>query len=342
MTALSLYGSYDRNTIRSFFDPDAPFTRGSGLWGIAGIIPLKRSPGDFVFIVTLGKREGTYQFDEGISDEGILRWQSQPKQTTRSTSVAALMRHDDERNNVHLFLRPRASRAGVTLPYTYLGRLKYVSHDAERERPVHFAWQLIDWPIPRPIFRELGMTLRPEELGDVSQATEGLITSVLVEVARPDGAQQHGESTRSFRGRKVRYSSDEANRALGAKGERLALEHERRLLLEAGRPDLSARVEHVSLTKGDGLGYDILSFHSDGRDKFIEVKTTTGGCNSDFYISPNELAFSAAHRDSYQLIRIFGYDHITDTGSFFKLDGPVEEHCFLEATQHRASLKVVE
>lgn len=29
------------------------------------------------------------------------------------------------------------------MPYTYLGRLSYLSHDAERERPVHFEWQLI-------------------------------------------------------------------------------------------------------------------------------------------------------------------------------------------------------
>ncbi len=33
-------------------------------------------------------------------------------------------------------------------------------------------------------------------------------------------------------------------------------------------------IEHVSRTQGDGPGYDIVLFETDGRERMIEVKTT--------------------------------------------------------------------
>ena len=49
---------------------------------------------------------------------------------------------------------------------------------------------------------------------------------------------------------------------------------------------LAARVDRVSETRGDGLGYDVLSFETSGRERLIEVKTTNYG------------AFNAVLRDS--------------------------------------------
>jgi hypothetical protein len=70
---------------------------------------------------------------------------------------------------------------------------------------------------------------------------------------------------------------DAANRHLGRAGELAVVGRERQLLSAMGRQDLSRRVEHVSDTQGDGLGYDVLSFEADGTEKFIEVKTTKQG-----------------------------------------------------------------
>ena len=47
------------------------------------------------------------------------------------------------------------------------------------------------------------------------------------------------------------------NRSLGLAGEVFALNFEHRRLWEDGRRDLAERIEHVSRTRGDGLGYDI-------------------------------------------------------------------------------------
>jgi hypothetical protein len=51
-----------------------------------------------------------------------------------------------------------------------------------------------------------------------------------------------------------------------------SFEHKR--LWQAGRKDLANRIEHVANSKGDYLGFDILSFEADEREKLIEVKTT--------------------------------------------------------------------
>ena len=38
-------------------------------------------------------------------------------------------------------------RENVDDKYFFMGRLKYISHDKSRERPVYFQWQIIDWNI---------------------------------------------------------------------------------------------------------------------------------------------------------------------------------------------------
>ena len=75
---------------------------------------------------------------------------------------------------------------------------------------------------------------------------------------------------------------DAKNRALGKMGEEFALELEKRRLWDAGRDDLSKRVEHVAVTQGDGLGYDVGSFELDGGPRLIEVKTTNFGARAPF------------------------------------------------------------
>lgn len=80
-------------------------------------------------------------------------------------------------------------------------------------------------------------------------------------------------------------------------GELFVAEFESRRLHALGLSRLSERVEHVSRTRGDGLGYDVLSFDADGRERYIEVKTTAFGQETPFYVSRNELACSDACRE---------------------------------------------
>jgi len=161
MPELELYADYDRRAIHDVFAPDSTFTPQAGTWGLHGIIKDPRRAGDYVLIVTYGKQEGEHSFDEGISTEGVLRWQSQPTQKLSDGRVQDLIQHNDILNSVHLFLRTSDRINGSIAPYTYLGRLKYLSHDPRLEEPVHVSWQLLSWPVPDPVLHRMKLRLEP-------------------------------------------------------------------------------------------------------------------------------------------------------------------------------------
>lgn len=132
------------------------------------------------------------------------------------------------------------------------------------------------------------------------------------------------------------YLAQEArNRSLGQAGELFVLELEARRLHLAGKKALSERIEHVAATQGDGLGFDVLSFEEDGRERLIEVKTTAFGQLTPFYVSRNELARSKVDADRYQLYRVFSF---RDRPRLFAVPGAIEAACELEATTYLARL----
>ncbi|WP_091112409.1 DUF3427 domain-containing protein [Geodermatophilus dictyosporus] len=154
MKTLKLWQTYTREQVHDIFSPDTTFTPQSGSWGLHGIVRLPEGPNSFVFFVTFGRVQGEYAFDESITEDGVLSWQSQPQQRLDSPIVKSLIEHDDRCETIHLFLRTRA-RA----PYTYMGPLAYLTHDGDREQPVHFQWQLLGWPVPRETIRYMGLQL---------------------------------------------------------------------------------------------------------------------------------------------------------------------------------------
>ena len=132
------------------------------------------------------------------------------------------------------------------------------------------------------------------------------------------------------------YPAQEAhNRSLGRAGELFVLELEARRLHAAGKKGLSERVEHVAATQGDGLGFDVLSFEEDGRERLIEVKTTAFGELTPFFVSRNELARSETDAEQYRLYRIFDF---RDRARLFQLPGAITASCMLEATTYLARL----
>lgn len=132
------------------------------------------------------------------------------------------------------------------------------------------------------------------------------------------------------------YLAREArNRSLGLAGELLAMEYEARRLHALGEKQLASKVEHVSRTQGDGAGYDILSFESGGRERFIEVKTTAFIAETPFFVSQNEVKFSDAHAHNYHLYRLFQF---RDKPRMFTLSGAVAASCLLDPVTYRATL----
>ena len=138
-----LYRDYSRQEVHDIFAPDTPFTAQAGTWGLHGIVKVPEREGDFVFFVTFGQEQGDHAYEEGISADGVLNWQSQPSQGLDHTWIQQFIQHDEQRNHIYLFLRTQPG-----IEYTYLGELKYLWHDPARERPVYFRWQILDWRVP--------------------------------------------------------------------------------------------------------------------------------------------------------------------------------------------------
>lgn len=140
MIKLERFNTYSRKDIHDIFSPDTNFTRGAGYWGISGIIKVPNTQKDYIFLVTYEQRSDTHKFDEGIDENGILTWESQPAQTLQTPQILELINHNHLTDNIYLFLRENKKE-----DYKYMGCLAYVEHDNQREKPVHFKWQILDW-----------------------------------------------------------------------------------------------------------------------------------------------------------------------------------------------------
>ena len=140
---------------------------------------------------------------------------------------------------------------------------------------------------------------------------------------------------KKFIARNSDYSErQEQNSKVGHRGEKFVVRHEVDRLVKAGRQDLADKVEWVSKTQGDGLGYDVLSFDAEtGKPVFIEVKTTNGSCNSAFYITRNELERSRVS-DNYYLYRLYDYDSETDSYQILIISGDLSPLCVEPATYY--------
>lgn len=121
------------------------------------------------------------------------------------------------------------------------------------------------------------------------------------------------------------------NQKLGLIGEEFILRYERVQLKFLGKDNLSDKVEHVAHERGDGAGFDILSFDLSGKDKYIEVKSTKHGYNTPFYFTANELAFSLKNSDQFFVYRVFG---MRREPKFFVLQGSFDQVSFYRATQY--------
>ncbi len=132
----------------------------------------------------------------------------------------------------------------------------------------------------------------------------------------------------------VNYLEREArNQRLGNAGEEFIINFERARLIRAGRDSLADRIERVSETRGPSAGFDILSREENGKDRFIEVKTTKYGKNTPFFVTKNELAFSRENPSQYFLYRLFRFG---SKPRMFTLHGHLQDQCNLEPSLYTA------
>jgi hypothetical protein len=139
----------------------------------------------------------------------------------------------------------------------------------------------------------------------------------------------------STRGQKIDFAEgDAANRRFGRLGEEFVFNLERHRLREEGRDDLASRVQWVSQTIGDGLGFDILSFDvADDSKRMLEVKATGLGKFFPFYVTSNEVRCSEDIPDQYNLFRVFNMGR---EPQIYILHGSLRVLCQLEPVLFRA------
>lgn len=157
---------------------------------------------------------------------------------------------------------------------------------------------------------------------------------VLAEESAPVVEVPQGALHKPFVGR-IDFPRVEAmKRGLGLAGEESTVKFEQRRLHSLGRKDLADKVQHVSLSEGDGLGYDIRSFNADGSIRFIEVKTTRRSKEWPFFVSRNDVRFSAEEPANYYLYRLFQFGYPKQ--ALFTLRGALEESCVLRPYDYSA------
>lgn len=317
---LTKHEDYTRKDVHDIFSPETEFIPSSGLWGGRGIIRIPDRESDFIFFVTYGRQQSEHTFAEVITEDGILFWQSERRQKLGAPRIQKLIGHNHLENSIYLFLR-----ASKFLPYTYFGRLAYLEHDSEREMPVHFRWQILDWDLPSEEGQKIG--LEPEV--GIKEAKAFALTETPPPAAK--ASSRAGVSTPKFKGKHIDYEeTGRARTALGKAGELAVLGMEKECLIAQGCMDLANRVLHVSDVEGDGAGYDIRSYTSDGSVKYIEVKTTTGGPRSAYYMSRLEVAFSENYSESYYLYRLYDFNTKTGKASFFVQKGRIADFSELQ------------
>jgi len=168
-----------------------------------------------------------------------------------------------------------------------------------------------EMPASAPLIRELhGLMVEPPVIAQVAKSPEPapyFVNRVPIK--------------RDYLDREAR------NISLGSAGEKFILAFEHARLFASGQKMLADRVEHVSASRGDGLGFDILSFDETGKERFIEVKTTSFGKETPFFISKNEIEFSKENPDQFHLYRLFEFRR---NPHLFDLRGAVDRNCLLD------------
>ncbi len=127
---------------------------------------------------------------------------------------------------------------------------------------------------------------------------------------------------------------DLRNRKTGLLGEELVYHSEIARLTQTGRQDLANKVKWVSQEEGDGAGYDIRSFESDGTERFYEVKTTIGHRRTPFYMTRNEKDFAEEAPYNFRIFRLY---EVGRSPRSFLIAPPLDSALILEPSVYRAS-----
>jgi len=144
-----------------------------------------------------------------------------------------------------------------------------------------------------------------------------------------------------FRGRIIDHIKDNEEKTLRGKlAEEIILNNEVEKLADYNRIN-GSNLEPIwrSVTEGDGLGYDILSYDQNGEEIYIEVKSTTGSKNEPFYLTANELERIRQDDSKYFIYRVYELNVEQMTASYYILHSHIQDLLNFEPSVYLCSIK---
>ncbi|ANB57775.1 DEAD/DEAH box helicase family protein [Anoxybacillus sp. B7M1] len=141
---LALYQNYTRNDLIFLFEAGVK----EGAWR-EGVSKVGNHYLLFVNLNKSQKVEEHLHYKDYFIDQKHFHWQSQ-NQTSHDSSVGKNYIHHKNRGiHIHLFVRKFEEMHGMTLPFTYLGEVDYVS--SYGDKPMSIMWRL-HHPVPEDLY----------------------------------------------------------------------------------------------------------------------------------------------------------------------------------------------
>jgi hypothetical protein len=142
----------------------------------------------------------------------------------------------------------------------------------------------------------------------------------------------------SFNGSIINHvQNNKENKRIGDLGELFVIALEKEKLENANKPSLAKKVAHHAKDKGDGLGYDVLSFDANGNKMYIEVKATKGDKNTPFFITRNELERSKQEQEDFFIYRVYNFKDDRLKGDILIIQGDASGLC-VEAVNYKVKM----
>ncbi len=108
-----------------------------------GVLHAADLPADLRFVTlnkTVEEYSPTTMYDDYAISETLFHWQSQSTTPDTSPTGKRYINHAERFHAILLFVREDSSQDGLTVPYTFLGPVDYVSHQGSR--PMSIVWRL--------------------------------------------------------------------------------------------------------------------------------------------------------------------------------------------------------
>mgnify|MGYP006089873669 FL=1 len=169
---LELGNKYSKKELAALLGEDGLLTVREGVFSC-------KNSGSYFLFVDLEKegKEDRFHFKDYFEGD-YYHWDSQTTQHINSPKIRSLVNGDLD---IYLFVRINQKVKGQTQPFVYCGRVTYLEHDPDTEKPVHIIFQNIDYDDFTKNEELTDIYLwKPEKVGMISGATitkKGIVSS---------------------------------------------------------------------------------------------------------------------------------------------------------------------